>query len=209
MNLDSFIGPGSTPSRRRFWDKVTLAVIASQKIQGENVSVEEHQGMGTLIGVPNPTRRPTGATGACCSPECECSVTTEADCATSGGTWTAGINCAGSPCGTCPDPDSPTLTVVFSGITKCDDCFITCDLNGTFVLDNIGTGEWFLDTCFDGETFLRGIHVTCSGGNLTVADTQSPQAFSNGTFCPPTVANTLTCDGGDCGEGGTATVSVP
>ncbi len=58
MNLDPFTGPGSTPSRRTFWDKVTQAVLASQKIAGENVTVDEHQGMGTLINVPNPNRRP-------------------------------------------------------------------------------------------------------------------------------------------------------
>ncbi len=51
MNLDSFTGAGSTPSRRRFWDKVTLAINASQKTAGKNVSVAEHQGMGTLINV--------------------------------------------------------------------------------------------------------------------------------------------------------------
>ncbi len=51
MNLDSFTGPGSTPSRRRFWDKVTAYVIASQKVAGKNVSVSEHEGKGTLINV--------------------------------------------------------------------------------------------------------------------------------------------------------------
>ncbi len=60
MNLESFTGPGSTPSRRRFWDKVTQVVIASQKIEGRNVSVDEHQGMGTIINVPDRTRRPSG-----------------------------------------------------------------------------------------------------------------------------------------------------
>ncbi len=49
MNLDSFTGAGSTPSRRRFWDKVTQAVLASQKIEGKNVSVAEFPGMGTII----------------------------------------------------------------------------------------------------------------------------------------------------------------
>ncbi len=52
MNLDSFRGPGSTPSRRRFWDRVTQAVNASQKIQGKNISVDEHQGIGTIINRP-------------------------------------------------------------------------------------------------------------------------------------------------------------
>ncbi len=51
MNLESFTGPGSTPSRRRFWDKVTQSVLASQKFEGKNVSVSEHQGMGTVVNV--------------------------------------------------------------------------------------------------------------------------------------------------------------
>ncbi len=63
MNLDSFTGPGSTPSRRRFWDKVTAAVIASQKVAGDNVSVDEHQGAGTVINVD---RKAGAMDGACC-----------------------------------------------------------------------------------------------------------------------------------------------
>lgn len=51
MKLESFTGPGSTPSRRAFWDKVTQAVLASQKSEGKNVSVAEHQGMGTIVNV--------------------------------------------------------------------------------------------------------------------------------------------------------------
>ncbi len=63
MNLDSFTGPGSTPSRRKFWDKITQAVNASQKVAGRNVSVSEHQGKGTLINVTRErpvTPPPTG-----------------------------------------------------------------------------------------------------------------------------------------------------
>ncbi len=52
VNLHSFRGPGSTPRRRRFWDRVVQAVNASQKIQGENISVDEHQGIGTIISRP-------------------------------------------------------------------------------------------------------------------------------------------------------------
>ncbi len=65
MNLDSFTGPGSTPSRRRFWDKITQAVIASQKVAGDNVSVSEHQGKGTLINVT----RGRPSVGVCCTTE--------------------------------------------------------------------------------------------------------------------------------------------
>ncbi len=64
MNLESFTGEGSTPSRRRFWDKVTAAVIASQKVAGKNVSVSEHHAMGTLVNVAHgqPTGCPTSIT---------------------------------------------------------------------------------------------------------------------------------------------------
>ncbi len=61
MNLEPFTGPGSTPSRRRFWDKVTQVVIASQKVAGNNVSVDEHQGSGTVINVAR------GQIAACCN----------------------------------------------------------------------------------------------------------------------------------------------
>ncbi len=50
MNLDKFTGSGSTPSRRRFWDQVVDSVLASQKVEGKNVSVDERQG-GTVINV--------------------------------------------------------------------------------------------------------------------------------------------------------------
>ncbi len=55
MNLDKFTGSGSTPSRRAFWDKVTDAVLSSQKQEGRNVSVDEHQGLGTVINFPDQT----------------------------------------------------------------------------------------------------------------------------------------------------------
>ncbi len=97
MNLDSFTGPGSTPSRRRFWDKVTQAVNASQKIAGSNVTCDEYQGYGTLINVPNPKRRPTpgGDTGACCI-DGECTITTEVGC--SGTFQGIGTVCDPNPC---------------------------------------------------------------------------------------------------------------
>ncbi len=87
MNIDSFTGTGSTPSRRRFWDKVTQAVIASQKIAGKNVSVDEHQGYGSIISV-NPQRQgSTNPTGACCYDDGTCDDLTESDCNDAGGNW--------------------------------------------------------------------------------------------------------------------------
>ncbi len=98
MNLDSFTGPGSTPSRRRFWDKVTQAVNASQKIEGDNVTVTEHQGQGSLIDVAFSNRgRPGPNQGACCDEENNCTISTEEDCA---GTFQgAGTVCDPNPCG--------------------------------------------------------------------------------------------------------------
>ncbi len=66
MNLAPFTGPGSTPSRRRFWDQVTQAVIASQKVAGRHVSVDEHLGKGTVINVADNRR---SAQPAGCPPE--------------------------------------------------------------------------------------------------------------------------------------------
>ncbi len=93
MNLEPFTGQGSTPSRRRLWDKVTQAVIASQKIEGSNVSVQEYQGQGTLISTQDDRGR--AAIGACCV-EGECSQTTESDCE---GVWQgAGVPCDDDLC---------------------------------------------------------------------------------------------------------------
>ncbi len=60
MNLDKFTGSGSTPSRRRFWDKVTDAVLSSQKLEGRNVSVQERQGQGTVINFTDQTPSSSG-----------------------------------------------------------------------------------------------------------------------------------------------------
>ena len=61
--MKPFAGPGSTPSRRRFWDQVTDAVNASRKIAGQFVTVDEHPGMGTVVNVDDTSsRRPAGGT---------------------------------------------------------------------------------------------------------------------------------------------------
>ncbi len=65
-----FTGPGSTPSRRRFWDCVTAAVNASRKIAGRHVTVSEHEGKGTMINVDDTSaRRPSGGGGGICQNE--------------------------------------------------------------------------------------------------------------------------------------------
>jgi hypothetical protein len=96
MNLKPFEGPGSTPSRRRFWQAASAAVLASQKMAGHHVTVAEHPGKGTIINVE---RRPGVApTGACCIGE-DCSITTEADCIAAGGTYQGdNTDCDPNPC---------------------------------------------------------------------------------------------------------------
>ncbi len=115
VNLDSFTGEGSTPSRRRFWDKVTAAVIASQKVEGKNVSVSEHQGMGTLINV---TRGRSGFVG------CPNTVTfsgLEFCCIAN--------NCEFPPAGSTKYFEPPTIngvTIPLSDISFPPDCPIFC-----------------------------------------------------------------------------------
>ncbi len=116
MNLKPFTGPGSTPSRRRFWDNAVQAVVASQKLAGRFVTVDEHPGKGTVINAADTSARrkqPTGDTGACCV-DGECSQLTEAACTEAGGDFQGvGIPCTPNPC-ICP-------SVTFSGVTWC--CF--------------------------------------------------------------------------------------
>ncbi len=65
--MKSFTGPGSTPSRRRFWDQVTDSVNASRKIAGRFVTVDEYPGKGSVINVPDSNRgRGGGGGGATC-----------------------------------------------------------------------------------------------------------------------------------------------
>jgi len=107
MNLDPFTGSGSTPSRRRFWNQARNAVLASRKVAGRNVTVDEHPGKGTVINVADTStrRHPVGggspggaATGACCVGSV-CSITTAADCASAGGIYQGdGTDCDPNPC---------------------------------------------------------------------------------------------------------------
>ncbi len=141
MNLKPFKGPGSTPSRRRFWDTVTQAVITSRKVAGRNVTVDEHPGKGTIINVPdgNRGRGGGGVTGACCIGT-DCSITTEAACIEAGGTYQGdGTVCVPNPCdfSECTDlppagPGPPThITVVAELGGSCGDV----DWSGTQTFD--------------------------------------------------------------------------
>lgn len=99
MKLEPFTKPGSTPSRRRFWDAARLAVLSARKLQGHNITVEEHEGAGTIINALWDRGR-FGGPGACCYDDGSCADLSAADCNASGGTWQGSdTNCAGFDCG--------------------------------------------------------------------------------------------------------------
>ncbi len=128
MNLKPFTGPGSTPSRRRFWDKVTQAVIASQKVAGRFVTIDEHQGKGTVINVGDTSiRRPSGP-GACCHPDGSCDIQTQSACSASGGAYQGqGTTCEDVDCthtGAC-------CYDTVCRIQRADDCTGTYQGDGT------------------------------------------------------------------------------
>ncbi len=188
MNLDSFTGSGSTPSRRRFWDKVTAYVIAAQKVAGRNVSVAEHQGKGTLINVVRERGPATGTTGACCI-DGECSILSSDDCASGGGTYHGdGSTCTENLCCTLCGPIlSPAC---FDGSDYwtgegCDGCI------GEIVP---GDSNWLVDS-----EYCVGEDVDCS------------ELCSVTTFDPVTCEGTVECFSNDCCascvNGGVHTVS--
>ncbi len=125
MNLKPFTGPGSTPSRRRFWDNVTKAVIASQKLAGRFVTIDEHPGKGTIVNVADTSARRThGGVCDCRTPvfvqfsgitfDCGCTrwadssvsfiVSDEGNMNSFSSTLNLGIH-GSPPCGDCPDGD--------------------------------------------------------------------------------------------------------
>ncbi len=179
MNLESFTGPGSTPNRRRLWDKITAAVNASQKVQGENVSVEEHQGMGTLIDVPLTNRRPTpsGTTGGCCI-DGACSILSESDCTNGGGNYLGnGTTCDGVDC-TCGSRANVTVckcgfdAFIFGG----PPCYSTLECDSTL------TGEIPCNSFW-----LTNIGLCCPSGDTCFTDTYDPvtcEISSDDVGCP-------------------------
>ncbi len=176
MNLDSFTGPGSTPRRRRFWDKITEAVNASQKIEGSNVSIEEHQGMGTLIDVSNSNRRPTpgGTTGGCCQSSGDDIICTpgltETDCTGGGGYYLGDdTTCDGSPCagiglGACCD--------------GCNGCTLTTEEGCPLTID--GVPGWLgLESC----TFGTEAGNVCCPSDTAVTCCVAGEIFNCLDFC--------------------------
>ncbi len=187
MNLDSFTGPGSTPSRRRFWDKITEAVIASQKIAGKNVTVSEHPGYGTIINVD----RGEGG-GACCDEDGNCTTSTERQCA---GTFQGvGTVCDPNPCGetgaccnegVCTQTTEGDCAGIFKGVgTPCDPNPCCSDCGGVV---------W--QGCFDGENCRTGPE-TCDGcaGEIVPCDIAiNGLWYTDVEYC-------LSCPGGELEE---------
>lgn len=71
MNIERFTGPGSTPSRRRFWDDAMSVVHASRKLPGTNVKVLEDP-TGSVISVPDSRKKGGGAACNCPLPDEDC-----------------------------------------------------------------------------------------------------------------------------------------
>lgn len=160
--MKSFTGPGSTPSRRAFWDQVTAAVNASRKIAGRHDTVSEHPGMGTLINVDDTSARRGsgggGAIGACCVGD-TCIVTTEENCMDLEGTYQGdGTDCDPNPCVECNcicevDPGTPIPCHVSGTITLNCDCDEFCGVSSHIELVNDdlnGTGcDCFISFVYD------------------------------------------------------------
>ncbi len=202
MNLKPFTGPGSTPSRRRFWDQVTEVVIASQKIAGRNVTVDEHIGQGTVINVGDTSTRrpipPVVTTGACCDEFNDCTITTEAGC--SGAFQGVGTVCDPNPCG---------------GVTGA--CCIVGECSIHTEADCIAASGYYFgdgtdcdpDPCADigcclteGDPFSRCdtiISTDCSGtfgGPGTFCWPEGEQIFALNSCCSD---GQITCSGGELG----------
>lgn len=97
MNVPKILKPGTTSGRKAFWDSIAETVEKLQKKAGRNVSVNQHQGYGTIINV-NRERGSPGDTGACCVGT-DCSITTADECFDLGGEFQGvGSTCFPNPC---------------------------------------------------------------------------------------------------------------
>ncbi len=195
MNLKPFKGAGSTPSRRRFWDQIYQSVVASRKVGGRNVTVDEHQGLGTLINVADvgARRQPTGqgggggpppvATGACCE-DGECSITTESDCE---GQWQGSDT-------TCEDVDCTQATTGACCIGE--DCTTETpgdctDMGGTYQGDDtICDPNPCPDSCSCAFTAFDG------SGRLFLTATVTSTGHCTGNICDWSATSVVKCDHG-------------
>lgn len=168
-------------------------------------------------GSPPPT-----PTGACCTSDGRCSITTEAGC--TGDYQGDNTVCSPNPCVSsgCPPPGTSEISVTFSGIVSCgcqeDLAFpwlssdvIDFGVNGTFTLSDIGGGTflytvpspglfqvdgWESHGCTGGgpHPFIDGTDVlaVCSGGLWQVSITNTIYAAFGGGHINP-VPNSIVC----------------
>ncbi len=189
MNLKPFKGSGSTPSRRAFWDTVTQAVIASQKVAGQNVTVDEHPRMGTIINIPDSHRgQGTGTgTGACCT-DGECSILSESDCIDGGGNFLGNGT-------TCDDVDCTMGACCLDGdctITTPDGCAGTYQGDGT-TCEDVDCGTATSGACChsDGSCTIE-IPDSCDGTY------QGDNTLCEDVTCPPAVTGACCATDGTC-----------
>jgi len=178
MKIERIPKVGTTPTRRKFWDDLRNVILASQKLAGRNVTVDEHYGAGSVINVAD-VRRPTG--GACCI-DGECSVISSTDCADAGGNFLGGgSTCEGVDCtqGACCDEDGSctvTTEVECTGVYQGDGT--DCDSNPC---PPPGTGA----CCVDGVCSIHSA-IDCAGigGNYQGDDTDcDPNPCDIGACC--------------------------
>lgn len=99
MNLKPFEGPGSTPARRRFWDAARSVILATRKVAGTHVTVDEHPGKGTVINVERRAGPLPSGMGACCYDDGTCGDLSPSDCSAGEGHYQGeGTTCAGTDC---------------------------------------------------------------------------------------------------------------
>lgn len=206
MKLDPFTGPGSTPSRRRFWDQARESVLSLRKAAGRNVTVDEHEGKGTFVNIADTSSRRAGggaATGACCK-DGTCEVLTEVDCISIEGDYQGdGTGCEPNPC--CPHVAIEAIWPPFPTFTLCGVCDAT-----HFELDfQFGTnGAFETDDCelhdsADAAIGVSNCHDFSGGGGDDTCNTHDPGAaiaevdyvFNDDGTYDISVTLTLTCGG--------------
>ncbi len=177
--IKPFTGPGSTPSRRRFWDQVTDAVEASRKLSGRFVTVDEHKGSGTVINISDSSTRRGGpggggTLGACCYNDGTCDDLTESDCTDAGGNWQGtGTTCDDdpNPCvGACCEGEFGDTCVDDSTPDSCEADGGTFRDFGSICDDNPCGGA----CCVDGECSIQDQLSCAEMGGLY---------FGNGSTC--------------------------
>lgn len=189
MNLDKIPKTGTTITRKRFWDKARDTVMSLQKKEGRNVSVDERQGLGTVINVIRERPAPGTPTGACCVGT-DCTIQTLEDCEAMEGSYQGdGTDCDPNPCEETgcdarveecsPVPTSVDVHIPLQGLTMPSGCIpgdlwhLDIDWDFTLPLDPPSSGFY---GC---QSFAQIIDTNI--GTLT-ADTPGDPCFGSGIF---------------------------